>query len=345
MLNKKGKVIVFIIYFLIFTGVAFFTFKLGVTFVDNYPKESVVEMAVPTANVNYEVCLIKNNYIEERCLPKNRSYIMSLIEDINSKFTYYFNDENIKSYHYEVVAKINSKYLAMTGKNVNNPIWEKEEIIKKGNLVYGNVIKIDEDIKIDILYYDSLVKSFSNELSVPVESVLDVTLNVYFDTENKKDQKHSVSLTMPLNTVSFDISETQVLTEQTKKENKSLQGVYSYLITYILAIIALLVTAINVARFVREGAKHKYRQEIDKILKNYSNRIIEISNFVDYTKFKVIDVINFDELLNLSDEVFEPIMYWEKREDRESWFSIFHHNILYRFILRREEESTKKEIV
>ncbi len=42
-------------------------------------------------------------------------------------------------------------------------------------------------------------------------------------------------------------------------------------------------------------------------------------------------------MLNLADETFEPVVYWEKDEGKESWFSILRNNILYCYIITNKK--------
>lgn len=345
MLNRKGKTIFGILFSLIIIGIAFFTYKFTSTLVANYPKkEEEVYLAKAKADIDYEVCLNKNNYIEERCLDKNNSFIAKLIEEINIDFNYEYQNEAIEYYRYEIIASISSNYIPVSGKSVAHPIWEKDFIIHESESFYGSSISLNETATIDLSYYDSLARSFSNELSIPTESNLKVLFKVYLDKNESKEKKYEMGLKMPLTIDSFDIEEINLANEEVKstKTEKNLQQVYANLITYILAIAALIILALNLMRLVKEGSKHQYRHDVDKLLKNYSNRIIEVTTFVDYAKMKIIDVISFEELLNLSDETFEPIMHWERIVNRESWFNIFHHNILYRYILKAEDIDKKQ---
>lgn len=344
MLNKKGKTIFGILFSLIIIGLAFFTYKFTETLILNYPKkEEKVLLAQAKTAIDYEVCLNQNNYLEEICLDKNNSYIAQLVKELKIDFNYDYQNDDLDYYRYEIIAKITSSYIPVNGKSVNHPIWEKDFVIKESESFYASAVSLDEAVTVDLLYYDNLARSFSNELSIPAESNLKILFKVYLDKGNSQETKHVMGLKMPLAVDSFDIEEIKLLNDEmtVTKVEKNLQQVYASLITYILAIAALIVLALNLMRLVKEGSKHQYRHDVDKLLKNYSNRIIEVNSFIDYTKMKIIDVISFDELLNLSDEIFEPITHWEKTFNRESWFNIFHHNILYRYILKAEETDKK----
>jgi len=49
----------------------------------------------------------------------------------------------------------------------------------------------------------------------------------------------------------------------------------------------------------------------------------------------IVEILDFEELLTLSNETMEPIIYWEKRnrDSKEAWFSVIKDKILYRYII------------
>ncbi len=83
--------------------------------------------------------------------------------------------------------------------------------------------------------------------------------------------------------------------------------------------------------------KSPYTLEINKILKDYDDRIIEVTNFIKYTNWETVEVKNIKELIELSNEAFEPIFFWERRIDhtKEAWFCILRDSVLYKLVLKK----------
>ena len=50
----------------------------------------------------------------------------------------------------------------------------------------------------------------------------------------------------------------------------------------------------------------------------------------------IIEVKNFNEMIDLEEELRVPIMFYETIEYLEGEFTLVHNNILYKFILKNE---------
>lgn len=346
MLNKKGKIFIGII----IICASIISLYL-ISNISKVLKEEKIEnpdtSLKPTliSKIDYNVCLYENPFIEEECFNKNLSYISSLVKYIDVDFLYQFNaKENKKiSYEYKIIAKIVSNHVTEAGKGVNNPIWEKNFIIKDTTTVNNEegLIDIKENIKINLDYYNQIVESFKSELNLAVNSTLYVNLIINPKIYNIPANQQQLSINFPLNVKSFDIfthknvDDKDLLTDS--KGIVNMENKYFVIIINIISLLIVIGTCLIVILFINKLVKNKYNLDIEKIMKNYANRIIVVTNFVDYTKAEIIDIIDFDEMLNLADETCEPIMSWEKVPNQETWFAIFRNNILYRFIMKKED--------
>ena len=85
------------------------------------------------------------------------------------------------------------------------------------------------------------------------------------------------------------------------------------------------------------GTKDPDAAELNKILKEYGDIIAEADNMPDLTKYDVVNIKQFNDLVDIEEELHSPIICNEIREDLESWFLIFHNETAYRFILKYED--------
>ena len=110
---------------------------------------------------------------------------------------------------------------------------------------------------------------------------------------------------------------------------------YVTAIVYIILLILQLLTTYLLIRYIINKKYSKYSLEKNKILKDYDDRIVTVKNFIKHDKWEIVDVKDFNELLDLANEAYEPIFYFERRlpNRKEAWFSILRDRILYRYII------------
>lgn len=225
---------------------------------------------------------------------------------------------------------------------MSRPIWNKKFIILEN--IKGNTnnakLQLNETFDINLEYYNNLTENFRTTLKLPIQSRIEFKFSIKINSVLKNDEKitkdHYILMTIPLETKVFDIkintnfSEQEIIYNKNKKDN---QTIYVYIIIYIVLFILNLITGLYFIKSISNRNKNKNILRINKILKDYDDRIITVSNFINYEKVEIINVISFEELLNLSEETLEPIIYWHKKNN-EVWFSILRNKILYRYIFR-----------
>ena len=88
--------------------------------------------------------------------------------------------------------------------------------------------------------------------------------------------------------------------------------------------------------------KTEYDITLSKILKTYDEIIVNTNNILDVDKYSIIDIPEFKEILNLSRELLLPIMNYEVKKGKETWFYVIKDDILYRFTVKeKKQENTK----
>ena len=74
--------------------------------------------------------------------------------------------------------------------------------------------------------------------------------------------------------------------------------------------------------------------QLRKILKGYGDIIAEVTTKPDLRGLNIIEVKEFEDLINIEEELRVPILYYELEKDNEAWFIITTGNQVYRYILR-----------
>ena len=119
-----------------------------------------------------------------------------------------------------------------------------------------------------------------------------------------------------------------------------------YLPLDVAAIIIMLslVTMIKAMRNIGKLYKKKsaYRKYINKILKEYDRLIAESSTLLSFDNKEIININKFSELLDIHDNLQLPVMYYEAKENKTSYFYISHERIIYLFTINADDLNSKK---
>ena len=292
--------------------------------------------------IDYKVYLKPNKFYEQRYLTKDKKYISNIIDYIEVDFNYLFNSSKSidYTYTYKVDLNVSSQY-ELNGSVAE--LWKKNYNIVPLKTVSNNgmSVKTNEKIKIDYAKYDNLAKGFREEYGVVAETKLTVNIDVSINGKLGSDgmsEAKTITLTMPLNKAVTDVS---VLGDSatTKNITKDIKGEtnvnYVLLIPAIfLALVSAPLTAITFYKLFKITNVSQYIVEQKKILKSYGDIIAEVTTKPDLLDLKIIEVKNFEDLINIEEELRVPIIFYELSGKDESWFIITSGTQAYRYILK-----------
>lgn len=111
---------------------------------------------------------------------------------------------------------------------------------------------------------------------------------------------------------------------------------YSYyiLVAIFLIIQIIIISILNRKVIFKKSVKNEYQSKFKKISKNYHDILVELSSKLDYSKYQIIQVLNFEEMLDLQNELRIPILFYENKEKNETSFHIIHNNTMYLYVLK-----------
>lgn len=345
-LKRWVRVTLFILIFLIFAsgiGVIYKGFELKKK---SSQTKSIYDYHV-IQNLDYKVNLNKNSFIPDDYLGKNETYISDLIKNMELTFLYNFSGtETIPlQYTYEIKAVIKGEYTVQTGEE-KAKVWTKESTLVEPKTVTleQNQFTLKEVIPLDYNAYNQEVQQFRKELNLPISAVLHVymKINVEGELENSLSDEKTISLQIPLNEQAFRITEDyesefdgQVFEKteyQGEIKNKNLiSGV-------IIIIIAIFLLVLFFKEIFNIQKKNNYTLQLNQILKSYGDVIIELATPLNVSGFHIIDVRNFNEMIDLEEELHIPINFYETIDSLEGEFYIVQGNIVYRYCLTNDSQ-------
>ena len=89
--------------------------------------------------------------------------------------------------------------------------------------------------------------------------------------------------------------------------------------------------------------KDPYRNEVNRILKNYDRLIVSGKYDIDESNYSnVIYPSKFEELVDASINISEPILFYDVKPNQECHFVIIDDGVLYKYKISRKEMLLEK---
>ena len=296
---------------------------------------------IVSSDVDYKVYLKDNSYIPVPYLGMDQTYITKLVNDVKSDLSFNYKNKDVApvSYTYKVTGSLSSTYRDDANNGKEAVVWTEEEVLKKGSgTSIAGSIGINEKVTTDIALLDTRVKAFQEEMNIPVISVYKVELNVdlLFDINGEKLTKtHTAVLNIPISPTVFNVD---------KAVENNVSGAISQEITadeinrvYLIIAVSLvalsLAAIISILKYGYAEEKSSYERELEEIFKLYGERIVAVENVVRTAETEFIDLIGFEEMVELVNELNLPILCWTKEGHKITWFCAIKGNIIYRYTI------------
>lgn len=318
--------------------VSFVIFLIAIVFILNNfgnNESPIINLSNQESKIDYRVKIFKNDFIKEEYMEKGKTYITDLVDDIEVSYNYKLT--NSKKFDSEYLYNVSYK-MTINHNSTGKQLWTEEETIVDNKNINPdkNIIEVQEKAIVDYDKINDKIKLFKLNYNIPIDCVLEINLNVIDSKSNEKIA--STGLTTNLNTEIIDIEETEYNILKPEVENPEENNDISLVvaISIIVAILSLLYFTIETIRTIRYNLSRKsyYEKAVYKILKNYGDVVAELVSPVNLVNLNVIDVKNFDQMLDVEEELRIPIMFYETIKGKEGEFVIVSNEIAYRYILR-----------
>lgn len=309
---------------------------------------NIVENVVLTydidSNIDYKVYLFENEYIPVEYMQEGKVYVSNLVSKVKADFDYKVKTSKKfdSEYEYDIYAQATVAH-SSSGKELWTQRIDLEDNMQiKVEDLNKNEIKVDASVDLPYNLFNTRVKSFKNQHDIPVKAFVDLKLVII----DKKERKEVVStgISMDLYEDVFEVTEVgtgKFISDVTEEEVPN-----KYLIFALLCIVIIsgLYTLFMLYLIIENslGKRSYYSKAIYTILKNYGDIVAEIVKPVDISNLNVIDVKNFDQMLDVEEELRIPIMFFETVKNKEGWFVLVHNDLAYRYVLKDKEIKNKK---
>lgn len=293
-------------------------------------------------NIDYKVYLKENNFFEEEYLGKGKQYTSELIDYIDIDLNYLFNGSAVTNmnYDYDVTATIIGEYEnTSSGKS---ELWTKKyRLLETQNkrLYDTTLFDINQNLKIDYADYSKVVNSFKKQFKLAIDAYLNVKLNISYKgtiQKNKQEVKGTdkLEINIPLSKATMNI-ETKYDEESNKNliptisQLRNMNKVYTGVVILIITGVMLFASYDKI--FISE--KTYYIKVLNKILKAYGDIIVEVSNTMNFEGLEMLEIKNFDDMIDIEEELKSPILMYETKEGMECYFIVVNDKYAYVYVL------------
>ena len=322
------------------------------SFVPAQRSEDVILSYNVTNSVDYRVNLVENNFYETPFLGKGELVPVTFIDDIEIDFSSFLsaNTQLDMNYNYSITGNITATASDNGQEDSGGKIWTKNYTFVEPQALTTTAstgYNVQEKVTIDYKTYNDLVNQYKLQAAVPMDAVLTVTLTVEANSNingTALNESNSVSVEIPLSVstvmISTDGDET---TPKTLGNSEEIPASRNYVLLTISIVIFLgsLAATVYLLRGLRKMTEdHSLLIKFNKIMRDYSQVIVEIEELPDVANAAVIEVKTFKDMLDIQKELHLPIMCSRTKDDdlTNNIFYIVNQNQIFKYKMNAEPE-------
>lgn len=298
-----------------------------------------------SSDSQYTVCLNKNSYYNQECLPSGMKYLSSIVKDIDIDYSYNVNFSSDIDYKFSYYVVANLKiYDDDSGKNV---LYNNDDLLAERQVLSGESDKIDINSSVKV-QYDKYLEYFNNykkDYSLNAKGVINVLLYV----DDSYDTRVVSSINIPLGEQTFSVSVNDInANKQSVSLNSNSWNNYNEISAFLGAFLSLicLMFIVKLIKYVTYSfdRKSKYESLINHILKEYDDSIVSVKDYSIDANKKLVKVLSFKELLDVRTSINKPIIY-SKVNNVKSNFIVEDDSIIYKYTLKDTDDKVANKQV
>ena len=315
---------VYIICMFLFAILAYFLFERGF-----HVKTKMAVDYQTSSNLSYRVYLKDNEDYQGKYQKMNERYLSSLVSNISFDFNYQkvYSKDMSGYYSYDVVGVLHAYQ-----EDITDDVWTKEYKIIDNNtaVINQNNVKIISIEDRAIVNYEKIKNDltlFSKKYNLDLRGYLEVYFtfkeNLNFSGIDKvMSDEDGMMAIIPLSYDTFKIN--------LKNDINGINSYYDFStredVNYFLMILGAFSLSLAIsflALVIREmvmsaDGKIIYIRELKKILTEHDDKIVKIKRLYNKKKYNLIYVDSFEELLDVYNNIGNPISYKEVRKNEEA---------------------------
>lgn len=303
-------------------------------------------------DLDYKVYLKPNAYFDTNVLGKDKTYITTLIDNIQAFYNYRvtFSENLSGEYSYYVTATMKAEKEMKT-------YWTKEyTLLEEQTGTFNNYksLVLSQTLPINYNQYNDLMNEFAQEFKLGADGNLEVVMHLTAKLNN--DNFHGakinsdIKMEIPLSKQAVEakintsnINGTKSIIEKGKLTDKpywayKLLGILMILVSFGVGVFCIY-KIINA-----KNSTNIYERSIKKILKGYDSIIVRIDHILDFSNLNVIKVSQFNDLIDVHNEIRMPINFFEDKKNAQSLFLLISNDMAWIYILQSSKIDKKFKV-
>lgn len=326
----------------LFTILAIICGLLGYKLI-NYQEENNVKL-IERGKIDYQVVLKENNIYDKNVIEKkeNLTFLAPLVESINMDLYYKTNfDKDVEGFYN---ARATGELVIYNPKTKANYFIKKYELDSDDNILL-NSKKSDykTSLLIDYNQYNEIAKEFKKNYSKDAEAKFNVYLDITtklspLDYKTFKTVYSKLEASISLGKEEVEIIDTSIDNTKNIPFKQQKTTIYSIVLEGLLVLFVtfLIIVFIKLNKLLSriDPKLTEYDRELKRILKEYDDIIVNVSILPPDGEYKKVVINDFEELLDLKEQLKEPIRFIEIAPKNKSYFFIKHDDEVFVYTLK-----------
>jgi hypothetical protein len=337
---KKGFSYLIIVVSVVFIALGIF---LILNYFNHRETKNLVYSYNVTKNVDSKVNIFDNGFYDASILQDKEGYPSNGINTIDFGFTYALSAPIAAdiNYSYHTNVDLNADF------NIDNKIvevWEKR--LQSGEqhteTTNGSQITIQDTVSIDYASYYNLVRTYMVNYNLSIDAYLDVVFTIDYqvtvpETKEVTNKTDSIVVKVPLNeTVTIIKPEiTQTPTQEFFKNVHNTNAIELFFGTILIMIGVSGILAIIIIN--NKTAKDKYKSNMSRILRDYGDLIVTVTNKPNLYTFNLMNVGTIEDLIDLVETNNLSIIRYENKAYHESYLIALKDSYAYVYVVNDHE--------
>lgn len=344
-MKKSSKILLIsIAMFILFGGLTF------VFFIRNFTNSHTNSITYnEKSNANYTVCLKSNSYFENNCLDAKRTYVADIIDYINVNFSYLISSSSIltQDYSYNITGQV----IATSKEDTSKVIYDKTQSLVENKIIKNNKgtsADINESLKINYGDYSNIITNFKKDYVLALDAKLILTMNINYKgvfnnnfDEISRTKKITIEIPLSEQTVSIITNTNNENNNKTIYKKIDNNQMIKLLLLTLIIINLIIIIIIIISIYKLKPYKKEYERKLEKILKEYDRAIVTIKKLPDIEGKNIVEIDNFEEMLDARDNLEKPILFFQSKKEDRSIFTIINEKEVYIYILQVEFGSNR----
>lgn len=324
-----------------------------ITAVTKFVQPAQVSQEVPVykykhqANVDYQVFILSNPFFDVESLAAGRGYLTPLTDHIGTLFNYQLTGQGPATINgdYQVNAVLTG-YILKEGQSstqrVKVPVWDKTYSLVPQTEFSSSEGKItlEEEVQVNLREYADFAQRVQDEYKAStslVELAVKYEISTSVETPDGKNiDSMSPTLVIPIEGNSYTVDGTLADQKEGSIVAEEMVPVPSLKETRIglsLAVVLLALALLGAVKKTTVKSEDPLENELQRIIKKYGDRIVAGTGAVpDIDRKRLMVLAEFEDLLKISDELLQPILY-ESVHDGLHNFYVISNQLHYRYTL------------